>query len=275
MWICVYVETSSIHFVVIVSVVNQKGSVGKTTTTLGLASAIAAAGPQRRVLVLDLDPQANATVGLGIVDPEWTTADVLHSATKGSVAGAVTTTDWERVDAVPADLSLAERETDTSLGSEFALREALKGPVLDYDIILIDCPPSVGRLTQNALIASTHALIVTEPSRSGLRGVAEVSETISTIRKHHNKTLKLVGIIVNLMPPKGREAQLRLDELMTELGSKVWEPPIPSRAVLAEAMVSSSPVHAFGADARAVVEVLNGHAAHLLTIVDRYSKGAR
>jgi len=263
---------SSIHHVIVVAVVNQKGGVGKTTAVLGLASAIAAAGPQRKVLVLDLDPQANATMGLGIVDPEWTTADVLHSATEGSVAGAITHTDWERVDAVPADLSLAERETDTSLGSEFALREALKGPVLDYDVVLIDCPPSIGRLTQNALIAATHALIVTEPSRPGLRGVFEVSETIATIRKYHNKTLKLAGIIVNLMPPKGREATLRLDELMAELGSEVWEPPIPRRAVLAEAMGSSAPVHAFGADARAVVEVLNGHAARLLALVDRYKK---
>ena len=255
-----------------VAVVNQKGGVGKTTTTLGLASAIVASDPTRRVLVLDLDPQSNATMALGIVDPEWTTADVLHAASEGAVAGAITSTEWDRVDAVAADLSLAERETDTSLGSEFALREALKGPHLDYDVLLIDCPPSIGRLTQNALIAATHVLVVTEPSRPGLHGVGQVNETIATIRKYHNKTLRTAGVIVNLMPPKGREAQLRLDELMTELGEEVWEPPIPRRAVLTEAMGASAPIHAFGTEAKPVTDVLDLHAQRLLELVDKYAK---
>lgn len=251
-----------------VAVVNQKGGVGKTTTTLGLASACAAAG--RRVLVVDLDPQANATAGLGVLAPDFTMADVLHSASAGSLAGAIVPTDWERVDAVAADLALAERESDTTLGSEFALRESMAGPVLDYDVVLIDCPPSIGRLTQNALIAATHALIVTEPSRAALQGVGHITETIATVRKYHNRTLKTAGIIVNLMPQRGREAQLRLDELMGELGASVWEPPIPRRAVVAEAYGASAAIHAFGAASRPVTEVLDGHAARLLALADKY-----
>src|SRR4051794_3564360 len=128
-----------------VALCNQKGGVGKSTMTLGLASSAAHLG--LKVLVIDLDPQANATAALGVTTPEWTSADVLHAAEEGNAAGAITRTEWPNVDAIPADLALSEREQDTSLGSEFALRESMRG-LVGYDGVLIDCPPAVGRRTR-------------------------------------------------------------------------------------------------------------------------------
>lgn len=246
-----------------VAVTNQKGGVGKTTLTLGLASAASVAG--LRTLVIDLDPQANATVGLGVVDPAFSTADVLHSATPGAAEGAIVETEWDNVAAIAAELALQERETEAQLGAEFALRESLAG-LSGYDLILVDCPPSVGRLTQNALVAATHALIVTEPASPALQGVAQVRHTIEIVQRHYNQTLQVAGVIVNLMPPRGREAQLRLDELDEHLGETVWHPPVPRRAVLSEALGASAPIHQYGAAAEPVTSVLQTHLERLVAL---------
>lgn len=250
-----------------VAVVNQKGGVGKTTVTLGLASCASQLGI--RTLIIDLDPQANATSALGVIDPQWTSADVLHAADEGNVGGAVTRTEWPNVDAVASDLALSEREADVTLGSEFALRESMRG-LAGYDLVLIDCPPSVGRLTSNGLVAATHALVVTEPSAPGLAGVQRVIESIETIRKYHRKQLRLAGVIVNLMPPRGREASLRLDELTSTLGTEVWVPPVPRRAVFADAMGACRPIHDFGADAKPVTRVLEAHLNRLMWLDPGY-----
>lgn len=250
-----------------VAVANQKGGVGKTTTVLGLSSTASALG--LRILVVDLDPQANATTALGVTAPEFTSSDVLHSGTQGSAAEAICPTEWDNVDCIAAELALSEREADTSLGSEFALREALRG-VDGYDLVLIDCPPSVGRLTSNGLLAADFVLVVTEPSAPALQGVQRILESIEVIRKYHRTDLQLAGVVVNQMPPRGREAQLRLDELTASLGDDVWLPPIPRRAVLTEAIGACRPVHEFGADAAAVTAVLGTHFARLMWLHQDY-----
>lgn len=137
------------HSYMIVAVVNQKGGVGKTATTLGIVSSLARRD-DHRVLVVDLDPQANATTGLGIdADPEaFDVGDVIYANTEGVAAEAITKSEWgDRVVCVPSSLAVAEREYDTALGSELRLRKALKGVCEDYDMTLLDCPPNVALQT--------------------------------------------------------------------------------------------------------------------------------
>jgi len=255
-----------------VAVVNQKGGVGKTTTTLGLAAAARAAGLQ--VLVVDLDPQATATTALGINGEHLggaaalTINDVLYSGDLGCAADAIHPTAWgELVTAIPATLALAERSDDAKLGSEFRLRRALDG-VTDPDLVLIDCPPSVGRLAANGLVAADSVLIVTQPSAASIAGVANMIETITVVQQSYNPQLYRAGIIVNDLPARRREASYRLDELRGAFGEELLAPYIPARAVIEEAMGAHAPVHDFGyrgAEAAAIYDTL---AAHLLHTTD-------
>ncbi len=255
-----------------VAVVNQKGGVGKTTTTLGLAAAARDAG--LAVLVVDLDPQATATTALGI-DGEHlggasalTINDVLYSGALGCAADAIHPTSWgELVTAIPATLALAERADDAKLGSEFRLRRAVDG-VTDSDLVLIDCSPSVGRLAANGLVAADGVLIVTQPSAASIAGVQNMIETITVVQQSYNPALRRAGIIVNDLPARRREASYRLGELRGAFGEELLEPYIPARAVIEEAMGGHAPVHDFGyrgAEAAALYDAL---AAQLLHTTD-------
>ena len=211
-----------------VAVVNQKGGVGKTATVLGLASAVAQE-PGRSVLVVDLDPQANATAGLGADSSGFDTNDVLSADLAGVAAEAIVGTEWgSAVQCIPATLALAERDADSSLGSEFRLRKALAG-VSGFDVALIDCPPSVGRLVTNGLVAADYALVVTQAAAPSLMGVANVMRTVEVVAEHYNQALSTAGIIVNLLPTRQRESDARLEELVAAFGDLVWQPYIPSR----------------------------------------------
>lgn len=233
-----------------VALVNQKGGVGKTTVALGLASAAQAAG--HATLVVDMDPQANATA---VLEPQedqaeavFDTYDVLQANAPGALSGAALPSGWgEGVWVVGSSLSLSEAEQDTQLGAEFRLRKSAEG--LDeagYDLVLIDCPPSVGKLTTNALIAADFALIVTEPSAPALQGVQHVLDTIDVIVEHYHPGLRLAGMVVNnKLPARSNEARLRIDELQDAFGADVWEPHLMNRVVLAEAVGAHAPIHAY------------------------------
>lgn len=213
-------------------------------------------------LVIDLDPQANATTGLGIENPQYTTNDVLASDQPGIAADAIVTTKWPNVDLIGAELALAERDSlDTALGIEGRLRRALPENLF-YDLILIDCPPSVGRLTVNALVAADAALIVTEPAVNATRGVANVLDTIEQVRSYYNPQLAVAGVIVNSVG-RTREAGFRLDELRAA-DLPLWEPIIPARAVVEEAAGASEPIHAYGSRARDITDPLDSYLAQLL-----------
>ena len=233
-----------------VSMCNAKGGVGKTSMTLALASAAAASGLQ--VLVIDMDPQATATECLGYPDTgdHPTAYDVMATRTAGCAAGAILTSSWDHVDVLPADDSLVAHDGgDTPVD---ALRTGLQGAVDDYDLVLIDCPPSVARLTLNALTASTLALVVTEPSKPGSRGVLKIIDAVQQVCTAANPDLRLAGIVVNLMPPTGREATLRLEELKTDLGPDVWPYHVPRRALVAESLGADRPLSDYGLEAAAV-----------------------
>ena len=157
----------------IVAFVNQKGGVGKTTTVLGIASSAASRG--QRVLVVDTDPQGNATAALG-VDPtgEFDLNDLIDANTdnRNAIREVVLPSAWPgHVELLAASLDLAKRDVDTTPMLEFRLRKAIRLIADDYDIILIDCSPNLGKLVMSALIAATQAIVVTEPSAPALSGV--------------------------------------------------------------------------------------------------------
>ncbi|WP_051461407.1 ParA family protein [Tomitella biformata] len=241
----------------IIAVANQKGGVGKTAVTLGLASAASAAG--LRTLVIDMDPQGNSTSGLGVVDTELNINDVLYADQTGVALDAVTPTLWPGVSVVPANLSLAQRDADQQLGAEMRLRKALDSPDLSarFDLVLIDCQPSVGKLVSNALIASTGVLIVTEPSIDASAGVANILNTIDTVREHYNPDLEVLGIVLNKVPPRSREADYRATELSDVLGDQLWEPVIPLRTVLAESRGARAPIHSYGSRATDLIAIFD------------------
>lgn len=162
---------------------NQKGGVGKTTVTLGIAAALAARG--RRVLLIDLDPQASATKVVGIeLDGRASMADVMLEPDRYGLRDMTATTDWG-FDLAPAETALASRESRRSTADEFVLRRQL-GECRGYDVVLVDCRPSLGVLTLSALAAASHLVVVTEPSFLALQGIEELLETRDLVCAHYN-----------------------------------------------------------------------------------------
>ncbi len=248
-----------------VAVLNQKGGVGKTTVTLGLASAADAAG--RRVLVIDLDPQASSSWVLG-VDPDAapgadsaaereavTVAEVLDGR---PLADAVRPSVWsDRVDIVPAATNLQDFEAGDAgrlAAACFRAAELLAG----YDAVLIDCPPSLGNLTTNALAAARHALVVVEPSALGLRGIGGVADAIDDVWDSYNPELELSGVILNRVPAISSEAERRIAELQRIVGRQaIWKPSVPARVILNQAVGERRPIHSYASRATDPIEVFD------------------
>lgn len=249
------------------ALINLKGGVGKTAQTLGLAGAASEAGIP--VLVIDLDPQANTTLCLLPdldVDQALTANDVMVADQPGSIGQAIHRTTWPGVDLVPAQLELDSREFDAAANSTHRLRRAMRG-LTSYDLVLIDCRPSVGRLTTNALVAAQRALVVTDPERAAIRGISEAIKHVNVVAEDLNPKLRLAGIVVNRVSPRLTETAYRLEEVHQQYGAAVWEPTVPDRTVVAQAFGAGIPVHSIGGPASR--EVAAAYRAHLNQLLNR------
>ncbi len=218
----------------VIAVANQKGGVAKTTSVASLGAALAELG--RRVLLVDLDPQACLTFSLGY-DPETVERSV-HHVLLGEIraADAVITTD-DGVDLLPAtiELAAAEQQLIMRTGREQLLKTALAPLLKRYDVILLDCPPSLGILTTVALTAAAGVLVPLQCETLSHRGVGQLLDTIHDVKRMTNRRLRVVGVLPTLFDARTSHGRLVLDRIGEDYGVPVLAPPIPKSVRFAEA----------------------------------------
>ncbi len=237
----------------VVAVTNQKGGVGKTTTSVNLAASLAAA--KRKVLLIDLDPQGNAAMGCGVVkdDIEYSSCDLLlEDIPAQEMVISNTETGF---DVIPGneDLTVAEVELMGAANKERRLADALLGIKNAYDYILVDCPPSLNMLTLNAMVAADSVLIPMQCEYYALEGLSALMATLKNIRETVNPRLQLEGILRTMFDNRSRLTKDVSDQLQEFFGDKVFRTCIPRNIRLAEAPSHGVPVLMYDKSSRGAV----------------------
>ncbi|MEJ5263182.1 MAG: AAA family ATPase [Ignavibacterium sp.] len=224
----------------IISIANQKGGVGKTTTAINLSSLLAAA--EKKTLLVDIDPQSNSSSGLSVTNQQISVYDVL--ADKVRINDAIINTFMPFLDLLPSNINLvgAEIELVDVEGREAKLKKALNEISSNYDFILIDCPPSLGLLTLNALTASDSVLIPVQCEYFALEGLGQLLNTINIVKKHFNPELSIEGVLLTMFDSRLRLSHQVAEEVRKYFGEKVYNTVIHRNVRISEAPSYGKPI---------------------------------
>lgn len=251
------------------AVLSLKGGVGKTTVVLGLASAALRRGV--RTLVVDLDPQCNATAALDPPDTEGSLADVLSTPSPAALRAAIAPSGWgEDLDVLVGSEDVEGlNHPDPGARRLAILRQAVQTLPLPgedgYSLVLFDCPPSLGQLTRSALVAAHRALLVTEPNMFAVSGVQRAFEAVSNTTEDHNPELAPLGVLINRFRPRAMEHRFRVDELRDIFGPLILRQSLPDRLALQQAQGACQPIHGWDTPgAREASTAFNGVLARVL-----------
>ncbi|MEN9957472.1 MAG: hypothetical protein RIR46_1080 [Actinomycetota bacterium] len=255
----------------VLSVSSLKGGVGKTTVALGMASASSARG--LRTLVIDLDPQCDATTGLGAIGEfNETCADVLKSPKHNVVHKAIVSSTWAKIHSTKIDVMVGSpkvQQADApspSVRDLWKLEEALARIETDYDLVIIDTPPSINGLTKTAWVTSDRILIVTEPSLFSVVAAERSIRAINELRKAITRRLKIFGVVVNRYKPLSKEHQFRVAELNEKYPGKLLPQLFEEKSTMQQAQGAAMPIHSWPGDTAAAIAASFDHVLDALML---------
>jgi len=241
-----------------IAIANQKGGCGKTTTSVNLATGLAKRG--KRVLIVDLDPQAHTTLGLGH-DPDKLTKTIYHALTltntQNRISEIITSTNIELLNLAPSNILLAGAELELTLvfGREFVLSEQLNSVRDEYDVCVIDCPPSLGLLTLNALVASTGVIVPVQVHYYAMEGLKQLLQTVNIIRERfHPCDVKILGLLLTFVESRTRLSKQIQQQMREFFGDLVFDTVIHRTVKLAEAPSAGESVITYAPESKGAAE---------------------